>query len=86
MYEHWKCFLFTLFFCNQQVPSNDVSTVHYEVLSIDTSGELDRNRLNLTLNLANFIRSSSITSIDIDTLTPKEEIVSGKWIETPYIS
>ncbi|XP_069685787.1 rab GTPase-activating protein 1-like isoform X2 [Periplaneta americana] len=60
----------------REVPSNDVSTVHYEVMSIDTSGELDRNRLNLTLNLASLIRSPSITSIDIDTLTPKEEAVS----------
>jgi hypothetical protein len=67
-----------VFFFNQQVPSNDISTVHYEVLSIDTSGEIDRNRLNLTLNLASLIHSPSITSIDIDTLTPKEEAVSGK--------
>jgi hypothetical protein len=67
-----------LFFCHTQVSSNDVSTVHYEVLSMDTSGELDRNRLNLTLNLASLIRSPSISSIDIDTLTPKEDVVSGK--------
>jgi len=60
------------------VPSNDVSTVRYEVLSMDTSCELDRNRLNLTLNLGNLIRSPSVTSIDIDTLTPKEDTVSGK--------
>ncbi|PNF22091.1 hypothetical protein B7P43_G08891 [Cryptotermes secundus] len=58
------------------VPSNDVTAVHYEVLSIETSGELDRNRLNLTLNLSNLMRSPSFTSIDIDTLTPKEETVS----------
>ncbi|XP_008551908.1 rab GTPase-activating protein 1-like isoform X1 [Microplitis demolitor] len=45
--------------------------IHYEVLSIETSGELDRNRLNLALNLASLIRSSSLTSID--TLTPKED-------------
>ncbi|XP_015433686.1 PREDICTED: rab GTPase-activating protein 1-like isoform X2 [Dufourea novaeangliae] len=48
--------------------------VHYEVQSIETSGELDRNRLNLALNLASLIRSPSLTSID--TLTPKEEIDS----------
>jgi hypothetical protein len=59
------------------VPSSDVTTVHYEVLNIETSGELDRNRLNLTLNLASLIRSPSFSS-DIDTLTPKEEAVSGK--------
>ncbi|XP_044593571.1 rab GTPase-activating protein 1-like isoform X2 [Cotesia glomerata] len=45
--------------------------VHYEVVSIETSGELDRNRVNLALNLASLIRSSSLTSID--TLTPKED-------------
>jgi hypothetical protein len=67
-----------LFFFNWQVPSNDVTTVHYEVMSIETSGELDRNRLNLTLNLTSLIHSPSFTSIDIDTLTPKEEAVSGK--------
>ncbi|XP_021936280.1 rab GTPase-activating protein 1-like [Zootermopsis nevadensis] len=60
----------------REVPSSDVSTVHYKVLSIDTSGELDRNRLNLTLNLASLIRSPSIASIDVDTLTPKEEAMS----------
>lgn len=49
--------------------------MHHEVQSIETSGELDRNRLNLALNLASLIRSPSLTSID--TLTPKEEIDSG---------
>jgi hypothetical protein len=52
--------------------------VHYEVLSIDTRGEMDRNRLNLMLNLGNLIPSPSFNSIDTDTLTPKEEAVSGK--------
>lgn len=47
----------------------------YEVLSIETSGELDRNRLNLTLNLASLIRSPSITSVE--TLTPKDDETSG---------
>jgi len=60
------------------VPSNDISTVRYEVLSMDSSCELDRNRLNLTLNIASLIRSPSVSSIDIDTLTPKEDVVSGK--------
>lgn len=55
--------------------SGDGSEIHYEVQSIETSGELDRNRLNLALNLASLIRSPSLTSID--TLTPKEEIDSG---------
>lgn len=58
-----------------QIISGDGSEVHYEVQSIETSGELDRNRLNLALNLASLIRSPSLTSID--TLTPKEEIDSG---------
>lgn len=43
---------------------------------METSGELDRNRLNLTLNLSSLIQSPSITSID--TITPKEEYHSGK--------
>ncbi|XP_066994263.2 rab GTPase-activating protein 1-like isoform X2 [Anabrus simplex] len=60
----------------KEVPSNDMTETHYEVISIETSGELDRNRLNLTLNLASLIRSPSISSIDIDALTPKEEVVS----------
>ncbi|XP_066994265.2 rab GTPase-activating protein 1 isoform X4 [Anabrus simplex] len=60
----------------EMVPSNDMTETHYEVISIETSGELDRNRLNLTLNLASLIRSPSISSIDIDALTPKEEVVS----------
>ncbi|RLU26799.1 hypothetical protein DMN91_000596 [Ooceraea biroi] len=59
---------------SKEVISGDGAEVHYEVQSIETSGELDRNRLNLALNLASLIRSPSLTSID--TLTPKEEIDS----------
>ncbi|XP_046837538.1 rab GTPase-activating protein 1-like isoform X2 [Vespa crabro] len=59
---------------SKEIISGDGSEVHYEVQSIETSGELDRNRLNLALNLASLIRSPSLTSID--TLTPKEEIDS----------
>lgn len=44
----------------------------YEVLSIETSGELDRSRLSLTLNLANFILSPTITSVG-EIVTPKDE-------------
>uniref|UniRef100_A0AAR5PSH0 Rab-GAP TBC domain-containing protein n=1 Tax=Dendroctonus ponderosae TaxID=77166 RepID=A0AAR5PSH0_DENPD len=51
--------------------SSDLSEVKYEVLNMETSGELDRNLLNLNLNLSSLIQSPSITSID--TLTPKEE-------------
>ena len=53
----------------------DTSDVYYEVLNMETSGELDRNRLNLTLNLTSLIQSPSITSIDI--VTPKEDHLSG---------
>ncbi|KAG7188170.1 hypothetical protein KM043_013388 [Ampulex compressa] len=59
---------------SKEIISGDGAEVHYEVQSIETSGELDRNRLNLALNLASLIRSPSLTSID--TLTPKEEIDS----------
>ncbi|CAK9821815.1 Rab GTPase-activating protein 1 [Anthophora retusa] len=59
---------------SKEIIPGDGSEVHYEVQSIETSGELDRNRLNLALNLASLIRSPSLTSID--TLTPKEEIDS----------
>lgn len=49
---------------------------NYEVVSIETSGEIDRSRLNLTLNnLASYIRSPSITSMD--TLTPRDDYNSG---------
>lgn len=58
--------------------SGDLSEVIYEVLSMETSGELDRSLLNLNLNLSSLIQSPSITSID--TLTPKEEYHSGQFI------
>lgn len=59
----------------------------FEVLSIEPmepAPDLDhRNRLNLTLNnLASFIHSPSVTSID--TLTPKEEDCSSGNSYTPY--
>lgn len=57
-----------------QIVKEDVGEIHYEVLSMDSSGELDRNRLNLTLNLSSLIQSPSVTSID--TITPKEEYQS----------
>ncbi|XP_054272121.1 rab GTPase-activating protein 1-like isoform X2 [Macrosteles quadrilineatus] len=60
----------------KEVLSPDINESTYEVLSIEPSEpspDLDhRNRLNLTLNnLASFIHSPSVTSMD--TLTPKEE-------------
>lgn len=54
---------------------SELNDVYYEVLNMETSGELDRNLLNLNLSLASIIQSPSITSID--TLTPKEEYYSG---------
>ncbi|BES92829.1 Kinesin protein [Nesidiocoris tenuis] len=58
----------------KEVPSLD-GEPNYEVSTIETSGPIDHNRLNLTLNnLASYIRSPSITSID--TLTPRDEYYS----------
>ncbi|KAK9751671.1 Phosphotyrosine interaction domain (PTB/PID) [Popillia japonica] len=63
------------FFLNlKEIVNLDLTDVYYEVLSMETSGELDRNRLNLTLNLSSLIQSPSITSID--TITPKDENAS----------
>ncbi|KAI4458021.1 tbc1 domain family member gtpase-activating protein [Holotrichia oblita] len=63
------------FFLNlKEIVNLDLTDIYYEVLSMETSGELDRNRLNLTLNLSSLIQSPSITSID--TITPKDENAS----------
>ncbi|XP_023018199.1 GTPase activating protein and centrosome-associated isoform X1 [Leptinotarsa decemlineata] len=62
------------FFLNLKEVVSDLNDIHYEVLNMETSGELDRNLLNLNLNLSSLIQSPSITSID--TLTPKEECSS----------
>lgn len=67
----WELFMILIF----QIVLNDEGEMRYEVLNIETTGELDRNRLNLTLNLSSLIRSPSLSSID--TLTPREEIDSG---------
>lgn len=56
----------------------DLGDLVYEVQSMETSGELDRNRLNLTLNLSSLIQSPSITSVD--SITPKEECQSGIFV------
>lgn len=61
------------------MPGFDPTEISFEVLNIETSGELDRNRLNLTLNLANLIKSPSFPSIDVDTLSPKDDDSSGKF-------
>ncbi|XP_044261828.1 rab GTPase-activating protein 1-like isoform X1 [Tribolium madens] len=60
------------FFLNlKEVVAGDLNDIYYEVLNMETSGELDRNLLNLNLNLSSLIQSPSITSID--TITPKDE-------------
>ncbi|KAG5896484.1 hypothetical protein JTB14_005864 [Gonioctena quinquepunctata] len=62
------------FILNLKEVVSDLNDTYYEVLNMETSGELDRNLLNLNLNLSSLIQSPSITSID--TLTPKEEYCS----------
>ncbi|CAG9857075.1 unnamed protein product [Phyllotreta striolata] len=62
------------FFLNLKEVVSELNDVYYEVLNMETSGELDRNLLNLNLNLSSLIHSPSITSID--TLTPKEDYAS----------
>ncbi|XP_014248994.1 rab GTPase-activating protein 1 [Cimex lectularius] len=65
----------TYFLNLKEVPSQDDGP-NYEVVSIESTGPIDRNRLNMTLNnLANLIRSPSLTSID--TLTPKDEMYNS---------
>ncbi|XP_025837449.1 rab GTPase-activating protein 1-like isoform X2 [Agrilus planipennis] len=60
------------FFLNlKEVVTGDLGETVYEVLGMETSGELDRNRLNLTLNLSSLIQSPSIPSVD--SITPKDD-------------
>ncbi|OXU24097.1 hypothetical protein TSAR_015712 [Trichomalopsis sarcophagae] len=74
-WSFYKKNLIQQFFLNsKEIISNEGNEIHYEVQNIETSGEIDRNRLNLALNLASLIRSPSLTSID--TLTPKEDFDS----------
>lgn len=48
----------------------------YKLLNIDSSGEMDKSRLNMTLNnLANFIKTQSINSFELS--SPKDEDLSG---------
>jgi len=52
------------------------SDVSYKLLNIDSSGEMDKSRLNMTLNnLANFIKTQSINSFELS--SPKDEDLSG---------
>ncbi|XP_044728360.1 rab GTPase-activating protein 1-like isoform X3 [Chrysoperla carnea] len=55
----------------KEVLSPDTGDIIYEVSNLESTGDLDRNRLSLMLNISSLIRTPSITSID--TLTPKEE-------------
>ncbi|XP_034235145.1 rab GTPase-activating protein 1-like isoform X2 [Thrips palmi] len=57
----------------KEVPRGDSNEVDFELVSIKTTGELERNRRNLTLNLANMIRAPDV---DLDSLTPKEDNLS----------
>ncbi|KAJ1520718.1 hypothetical protein ONE63_003815 [Megalurothrips usitatus] len=63
---------FSLFL--REVPRGDSNEVDFELVNMKTTGELERNRLNLTLNLASLIRSSDV---DIDSMTPKDELSDG---------
>jgi len=58
--------LFQQFHLNLKEKAPDL----YEVVSIETSGELDRSRLVLPLSLANFMRSPSLSSLEA--LSPKD--------------
>lgn len=48
----------------------------YKLLSIESSGEMDKSRINMTLNnLANFIKTQSVNSIELS--SPKDDDLSG---------
>lgn len=69
------CLKLLIFIKRFQIVTNDMTDIYYEVLNMETSGELDKNALNLTLNFSSLIQSPSVTSID--TITPKDECQSG---------
>jgi hypothetical protein len=60
----------------RELPNTDPLETHFEVISIDTSGEIDRSR-SLGLNLASLISPSFPT---FEALSPKEEDLSGNYI------
>ncbi|XP_050520900.1 rab GTPase-activating protein 1-like isoform X2 [Daktulosphaira vitifoliae] len=71
------------FYLNLQQINIGTSEAEYKLLNIDNSGEMDKSRLNLTLNnLANFIRAQSINSIEM--ISPKDENLSDN--DEPLIS
>lgn len=50
----------------------------YKLINIDSSGEMDKSPLNMTLNnLANFIKTQSINSIEL--FSPKDDNLSGNF-------
>lgn len=58
----------------KEVPKGDSNEVDFELVSIKTTGAVERNRRNLTLNLAGLIRSSDV---DLDSLTPNDDLSDG---------
>ncbi|XP_052133519.1 rab GTPase-activating protein 1-like isoform X2 [Frankliniella occidentalis] len=58
----------------KEVPRVDSNDVDFELVSIRTTGELERNRRNLTLNLSGLIRSSDV---DLESMTPKDDLSDG---------
>nr|XP_018900876.1 PREDICTED: rab GTPase-activating protein 1-like isoform X1 [Bemisia tabaci] len=70
----WRPVIQQFYLHLQQVPNTE--NLEYKLVSIECSGELDRNRLNLTFNkLANFIRSPSLSSVEA--LSPRDDSSDG---------
>lgn len=63
-----------LSFCFLQIdgsiPKNGNS---YQVISTKALGEIDKSKVNFSLNFTSFIRSSSIGSLDLETPTKEDE-------------
>ncbi|XP_050442635.1 rab GTPase-activating protein 1-like isoform X2 [Adelges cooleyi] len=71
------------FYLNLQQINVGSSDIEYKLLNIDTSGEMEKSRLNLTLNnLANFMRSQSINTLELS--PPKDEDLSDN--DEPLVS
>lgn len=71
------------FYLNLQQINVGNSDVNYKLLNIDSSGEMDKSRLNMTLNnLANFIKTQSINSFELS--SPKDEDLSDN--DEPLVS
>ncbi|KAL4091109.1 hypothetical protein QTP88_025849 [Uroleucon formosanum] len=71
------------FYLNLQQINSGNSDIDYKLLNIDSSGEMDKSRLNMTLNnLANFIKTQSINPIELS--SPKDEDLSDN--DEPLVS